>query len=200
MITWLWLDFETYYADDYTLRKLTPAEYILDPRFECICVATKVDNGPIVTIDGPDFPAWLAQFDAQNTVTVTFNALFDNCILAWHYGFVPKRMIDVLGMACTMLSHELPRLSLEKVAEHLRVGRKGTAIQLVKGMQSSAPVSRLPEMSKDASKKGLTLWRSQTTLSSQASAFACVRALRVPALAVQRAVIIQLFRKRRARQ
>ena len=136
-MNWLWLDFETYYADDYTLRKMTPAEYILDPRFETICVATQIDDGPVLTIDGPDFPAWLSQY-AQNTVTVTYNALFDNCILAWRYGFVPKRMIDVLGMARTLLGHKLARLSLESVSEYLGVGYKGTTIARVKGMRRAA--------------------------------------------------------------
>ena len=131
----LWLDFETYYADDYTLRKMTPAEYILDPRFETICVATQINDGPILVIDGPDFPQWLAAHPPQNTVTVTYNALFDNCILAWHYGYVPKRMIDVLGMARTLLGHKLARLSLDRVAEYLKAGTKGTTIAKVKGMR-----------------------------------------------------------------
>lgn len=134
-MNWLWLDFETYYDDKYSLRKMAPANYILDARFECICVATKVNDGPVVVIDGPNFPQWLVQFDPQNTVTVTYNSLFDNCILAWHYGFVPKRMIDVLGMARTLLGHLLPSLALDKVSEHLEVGHKGTTIYHVKGLR-----------------------------------------------------------------
>lgn len=130
----IFLDFETYYDKDYTLRKMTPAEYILDPRYETICVATKVDDGPYRVIDAPDFPAWLAQFDPADTATVTFNALFDNCILAWHYGFVPARMIDALGMSRALLGHKLARLSLQKVAEHLEIGEKGNAINSVMGM------------------------------------------------------------------
>ena len=34
------LDFETYYANDFGLKKLTTEEYINDPRFEVIGVAS----------------------------------------------------------------------------------------------------------------------------------------------------------------
>ena len=78
----LFLDFETYYDSEYSVRKMTPAEYVLDPRFETIMVAVKADDGPHEVIDGPEFPAWLAQFDPKEAATVTFNALFDNAILA----------------------------------------------------------------------------------------------------------------------
>jgi len=30
---------------------------------ETICVGVKLDDGPIEVIDGPDFPAWLADLD-----------------------------------------------------------------------------------------------------------------------------------------
>ena len=32
----LFADFETYYDDEYSLRKMTPIEYVLDPRFEAL--------------------------------------------------------------------------------------------------------------------------------------------------------------------
>ena len=50
----LFLDFETYYDSEYSLRKMTPAEYILDPRFETIMVAVKADYGRHEVVDGPD--------------------------------------------------------------------------------------------------------------------------------------------------
>jgi len=130
----IFLDFETFYAKDYTLRKMTPAEYILDPRFETICVSAKVDDGPTIFIDGPDFTQWLSQFDAKDCTVLTYNALFDMCILYWHYGFLPARMIDVLGMARTLLGWKLSRLSLAHVSEHLKVGTKYDTIHNVQGM------------------------------------------------------------------
>jgi DNA polymerase len=41
------LDFETYYAKDYSLTRLTTEEYIRDPRFEVIGVAMRSRLGLI---------------------------------------------------------------------------------------------------------------------------------------------------------
>jgi len=113
---------------------MTPAEYILDDRYETICCAVQVDDGPIDVVDGPDFPLWLRDHPADQRISLTFNALFDNCILAWRYGWVPARMIDGLGMARALLGHKLRRLSLEAVAKHLELGEKGSTIHSVVGM------------------------------------------------------------------
>ena len=129
------LDAETYYDKVYSLRKMTPAEYILDERFELICCAVSVDFGEPFSIDGPDFPAWLAQYDPKDVIMLTYNALFDQCILAWRYGFVPARMIDGLGMARALLGHKLPRLGLEAVAQYLGAGQKGDTVHTVIGMR-----------------------------------------------------------------
>jgi len=131
----LFLDFETYYDNYYSLRKMPTPNYILDPRFETIMVAAKADDGEHQIIDGPDFGDWITQFDPANTTTVTFNALFDNSILAWRYGFVPDTMIDAMGMARTLLGHELTSFSLKSVADHLQLGSKGTALAKVLGMR-----------------------------------------------------------------
>src|SRR5260370_37567077 len=93
----IFLDAETYYDGEYSLRKMPTPNYILDPRFELQMMAVKVistgeEPGPHQIIDGPDFGAWLSQFDPSSTTTVTFNSLCDNSILAWRYGFVPHTM------------------------------------------------------------------------------------------------------------
>lgn len=129
----LFLDAETYYDKDYSLKKMTPAEYILDARFELIGCAAKYDNLPAEWIDAPDFPAFLASVDRDNTTTVTFNALFDNCIFAWRYGFVPRRMLCAMRMAVALRGHTLPSASLASVARRFGVGEKGTEIDNVLG-------------------------------------------------------------------
>jgi hypothetical protein len=133
----LFLDFETFYGDDYTLKKLTPPEYVLDPRYETIGCSAAVDGEPAHWVDGPDFAHYLSQFDPAKTTTVTFNALFDNCILAWVYGFVPARMYCSMRMAAALRGHILPGVSLSVVARVLGLGEKGTEIHNVKGMRRS---------------------------------------------------------------
>lgn len=142
----LFLDFETYYADDYTLKKQTPPEYILDPRFECIGCSVREDVGGTFGashwVDGPDFEGFIGQYDPADTTTVTFNALFDNCILAWRYGFVPSRMLCTMRMAVALRGHLLPSYSLAAVGKLLGVGTKGTIIESVRGMRRHDIIGR----------------------------------------------------------
>jgi DNA polymerase len=138
----LFLDFETYFDSEYSLSKMPTPNYILDPRFECICCAVKEDMQRPTLIDGPDFPAFLAQYDPNHTVTVTFNALFDNSILAWRYGFVPRQMLDAMGMARALIGSKLQHgSSLKAVADYLKIGSKGTSLLKVKGMRRSEIMS-----------------------------------------------------------
>lgn len=130
----LFLDFETYYDKEYSLRKMTPAEYILDKRFETIMLGWAAGSGKPELIDGPDVGKFLAGLDASQVITVTYNALFDNAILAWVYNFVPSRMVDGLGMARCLLGSRLRKLGLGDVCEHLGLGEKGTEIHNVIGM------------------------------------------------------------------
>jgi DNA polymerase bacteriophage-type len=133
----LFLDGETYYDDEYSLRQMTPAEYILDDKFELQMMGVKEGNSPPYIVDGPDFPKWVAeaQASAKNTATVTFNSLFDNSLMAWRFGYTPGLMIDALGMSRVCLGHCLDNLRLETVARHLRLGQKGDTLASVKGMR-----------------------------------------------------------------
>lgn len=131
----LHLDFETFYSDEYSLKKMTPPEYIFDPRWETIGCSAAVDDETPHWVDGPDFPSYIAQFDPAKTTTVTFNALFDNCILAWRYGFIPTRMYCAMRLAAALRGHVLSGVSLGVVSKHLGLGEKGHTLKNVKGMR-----------------------------------------------------------------
>lgn len=141
----VFLDAETFYSDEYSLRKMPTPNYILDKRFQEIMWATTVvENGQITDklVDGPDMPAWLAQHDPRECVSVTYNAPFDNSILAWHHQWVPAMMLDALAMVRALRGHVLSRFSLENVAEAMGVGVKGKALIKVKGLRREDIIAR----------------------------------------------------------
>jgi DNA polymerase len=134
------LDFETYYSKEYTLRTLTPVEYILDARFETILCAVKevgrsADTQSPYIVDGEEFDDWVRNAGLEEACVVSHNALFDMCILALRYNIRPKLMVDTLGVSRALLGHRLKRLNLGVVAEYLRLGLKGTEIHNVIGMR-----------------------------------------------------------------
>jgi len=138
---YIWLDFETFYdsKDGYTLRKMTPVEYVLDHRFELIgCSVKDGRHGKTFWIDGPDFAAWLATIDPTVTCMVTHNALFDMSILSWRYGFVPRLMADTLGISRAVIGYALRTVALKQVSKYLGLGIKGEAVHKMDGVSYAA--------------------------------------------------------------
>lgn len=133
----VFLDYETYYSQEFSLRKMTPVEYVLDDRFECIGCGIKEGRGEPYWLDGNQLHAFFASLDPKDTILVSHNALFDQCITAWRYNFVPALMIDTLGVSRALLGHALKSLSLSKVAEHLGLGVKGGTVHKVQGMTAA---------------------------------------------------------------
>src|SRR5215471_17876522 len=117
-LRFVFLDFETFYSKEYTLRKLDPASYILDERFNahCVGVVEGFTDQPTLVM-GEDIPHLIDEL-GDNVAVVTHNALFDACILSWRYGYVPKLLIDTLAMSRTLLRRHLKSLALRNVAKH----------------------------------------------------------------------------------
>lgn len=131
----IFLDLESYFDDDYSLRKMSTPAYILDDRFELQMVAVKEDfTGPSYVVDGPDFPKFITALEHPKVTSVCFNSLFDNSVFAWRYGFVPGTMLDCMGMARALLGHKLTSFSLNSVADYLGLGAKHNTLMNVKGM------------------------------------------------------------------
>jgi len=130
------VDYETFYDNEYSLRKMTPVEYILDPRFEVIGVAVK-DDDFARWMEPDQWREYLATLPPKVTM-VSHNALFDACITAWHFNYVPTLMVDTLGMARAWVGHKLKSLSLANVALHFGIGVKGDTVHKVVGMNAAA--------------------------------------------------------------
>jgi DNA polymerase family A len=131
------LDFETYYDAEYSLRKMTPVQYILDPRFEVIGCAVKEGEGTPFWLTHTELVAYLKKLPERVTI-ISHNALFDMCILAWVYGYTPTLMIDTMGMARAWMGHKLRSVALASIATYLGIGAKGDTVHKVMGMNLAA--------------------------------------------------------------
>lgn len=130
------IDFETYYDKDYSLRKMSPVEYILDARFEVIMLSVKRPGKPTFCLEGHQIKTFFSLLDPDDTVMISFNSLFDACICAWHYNFVPKLIVDAMGMVRAWHGHELRSVALAACA-HL-VGRvKGKEVAKMSGLHAA---------------------------------------------------------------
>ena len=125
----LTIDFETYYAKDFGLRKFTTEEYIRDKRFEVIGVAVKKNNEETKFVTGTKkkVKAFLDSFDWSNSAAIAHNARFDLSIMNWHFGIVPKKIADTLCMARAIHTIEVGG-SLSALVQHYELGLKGTEV------------------------------------------------------------------------
>jgi DNA polymerase len=123
------IDFETYYAKDYSLTKLSTQQYVDDPHFEVIGVAVKVNSQPTEWFTGTmeETQQFLDQYDWGNAIVVAHNALFDATILTWRFGIKPYLWADTLSMARAVHGTEVGG-SLAKLAVHYALGEKGTEV------------------------------------------------------------------------
>lgn len=128
------LDFESYYDDQFTLKELTPWEYIQDERFAHLgCACYSVINGVRRNeFFWPDFGGgYESYFKAlqsyfgehlERCTVVVKNARFDILILKLKFGIRPKFVIDVENLAAHQCYSEL---SLKSLAERFNLPPKG---------------------------------------------------------------------------
>lgn len=150
----LFLDFETYYDDEYSLKKMTPIEYILDPRFEALGCAFSLDGDTQWWIDGPDLPATFARINWQNTFAIAHNALFDMLILSLRYGVFPGFYGDTLAMARNAISHSTGRVSLAACAKFFGMSDKMSTVIKTKGVNFHALVAN-PALHQEVKEYGI---------------------------------------------
>ncbi len=117
------IDFETYYDDDYTLKKMSTSEYIRDPRFKAHMMGIKVGNKARRVIPHAKIKQALREVDWSTHALLCHNTAFDGLILSHHYGVIPKVYYDTLSMARGLHSNDIGA-SLDEVAQFYGVGNK----------------------------------------------------------------------------
>ncbi len=122
------IDFETYYSNDYSLRKLNTEAYIRDPRFEVIGVGVKVNDEPAVWMNRASFEVWLKRQDWGRTGILCHHTHFDGLILSHHFKVKPAFWLDTMSMARVLHPGVEVGGSLKALAAKYGAPPKGEAV------------------------------------------------------------------------
>jgi DNA polymerase I-like protein with 3'-5' exonuclease and polymerase domains len=126
------LDFETYYAQGFSLSNLTTEEYIKDDRFQVIGVGIKEGDKETKWYSGNQVKKELEKIDWKTSALLCHNTQFDGAILSFCYGIVPYIYFDTLGMARAIHGVDVGG-SLAFLVEKYQLGKKGTEVIDAKG-------------------------------------------------------------------
>ena len=169
----LTIDFETYYARDFSLTKVTTEEYVRDDRFEVIGVAVKENDGKAIWYSGSHefISICLSKYDWANSFALAHIAMFDSAILTWRFGIKPMAWLDTLCMARATDGLEVVN-SLAKLVERYNLGAKGTEVLDALGKNRSDfsadeldAYGKKTEQTEQAIKKKEELRKTEQTLS-----------------------------------
>jgi len=128
-MSFITLDFETYYAKGLGFKTQTTEEYVRDRRFEVIGVGVKIDDLPTTWLSGTkdEIKEHLLKIDWDDSALLCHNTLFDGCILAWHFGINPTFLFDTLCMARAIHGVDAGG-SLKALAIRYGIGEKGDEV------------------------------------------------------------------------
>ena len=134
------LDFETAFATDYSLKKMTTIEYVTDPRFTAFGASIAINKERSRWYSAKDLTAVLRELVPGNRL-ICHNTEFDGFILHYHYDLYPAIYADTLSMSRALsyqTSHSLEALCL-LLWPNDPTRRKGTELQSVKGLYELTP-------------------------------------------------------------
>jgi hypothetical protein len=131
----VYADWETYYDQDYSLSNMSPAEYILDPRFEMLGCGICIDDDPPRFLKREESINFFRKINEPYAM-ISHNALFDAVILALKYDIHPDVLIDTMGMVRALIQYKIPsgRVSLKAVLDFLGFEAKGDTVRDMKGI------------------------------------------------------------------
>ena len=126
-------DYESYFDDTFTLKKLSTENYIRDPRFEIHGIAVKWSKDHDAKwYTREEWKYLAAQEDWSDVFMVHHHANFDGLISSHHYGINPKTYGCTLSMARLLIGNHLS-VSLDSVRKHFGMPAKSTPYNLFKG-------------------------------------------------------------------
>lgn len=130
------LDFETFFDDDYTLKKLSTSEYIRDPRFKAQMLGIKVGTGKTRIIPPNRIKSELAKINWSTHSALCHHTQFDGLILSHHYGVHPRHLYCTLSMARGLHSNDIGA-GLDEVAQYYGGhGKIDGLLELTRGVRT----------------------------------------------------------------
>ena len=117
------IDFETYYDDKYSLKKINVIPYVRDTQFHAHGCSIKLNSDPAYWVGAADLRTHLQRLDWNDYQVIAHNALFDCFILADHYRIHPPFLVDTMGIARALLPPGID-LDLDSLAKLLGYGEK----------------------------------------------------------------------------
>jgi len=107
--TALTLDFETYFDDEYNLKKMSTVEYVCDERFEILGMGSLALENPEPSIEfdegfgAVDYAIKMTQQEFgsnfENVTLVGQNLKFDALILREYFGITPRYTVDIRDLS-----------------------------------------------------------------------------------------------------
>lgn len=135
----LFLDAETAYSDEYSLKKMTTQQYILDERFKVHGMGVALGlEGKGKWLKGAALEQFLAAAVPVSTV-IGHNLHFDASILTWRYGLKAKQYIDTLSLSRAVIGGAVTGHSLDNLAKSLLGRKKGFGLLASKGKWDLSP-------------------------------------------------------------
>jgi len=134
------LDFETYYDNEYSLRKMTNTSYVRDERFKVQCVSIQSDRQKRPrNYHGQAVKKVLNTIDWSTTALMCHHTQFDGFILSQHYDIVPAYYMCTLSMARPIHGGQI-RNSLNALAAFYGLRNKlEDVLELTKGVRDLPP-------------------------------------------------------------
>lgn len=130
------LDFETFFSDTFTLKKLTTEEYIRSPEFETLLCGFRWQDGRREWVGQEDLPTYLPAIDWADTAVLGHHMHFDGLILSHHYGIKPRFIYDTLSMGRLVHGNHIS-VSLESLCRLYGLAAKSIDYDSFKGKRFS---------------------------------------------------------------
>lgn len=127
------LDVESYFDQDYSLKKLSIEAYLRDSRFKLHGAAIKWGSDHAARWYNEHQLAYVLKTEDWNdTAIISHHAHFDMGALNFHYDVRPKLILDTLSMSRLLLGNH-HSVSLDSVRRHFGLAEKRTPYEQFKG-------------------------------------------------------------------